>query len=163
LSERRWSKRWPSWKRLCGSGGRRWAELHARSIAFLTGHLAKARLERLLIGLGKTDFAWNIVDVGVKVTALMTEDIILRRVGTSEGDASCCLGAFAAISNAWRRIQRAGRARPRQVADLPAFLGRAGKPPGSIGTTSHLRRGRRADSFDRGSGGAGGNAVRRRR
>ena len=33
---------------------------------------------RRALGL-KTDFAWDIVDVGVKVAALMTEDIILRR------------------------------------------------------------------------------------
>ena len=47
---------------------------------FVTGHLAQARLERLLVGLGETDFAWEIVDIGVKVAALMTEEIIMRRL-----------------------------------------------------------------------------------
>ncbi|RVD66899.1 DUF6513 domain-containing protein, partial [Mesorhizobium sp. M7A.F.Ca.ET.027.03.2.1] len=48
----------------------------AERLVFLTGHLAKARLERLLAGLGRTAFAWEIVDVGVKVAALMSEDIV---------------------------------------------------------------------------------------
>ena len=47
---------------------------------FLTGHLARARLERILTDLGKTEFDWEIVDIGVKVAALMTEEIIKRRL-----------------------------------------------------------------------------------
>ncbi len=54
-------------------------------LVFLTGHLAKARLERLLGSLGETDFAWQVVDIGVKVAALMTEEIILRRLTLDEG------------------------------------------------------------------------------
>ncbi|RUU49348.1 dihydropteroate synthase, partial [Mesorhizobium sp. M7A.T.Ca.TU.009.01.1.1] len=57
----------------------------AERLVFLTGHLAKARLERLLAGLGRTAFAWEIVDVGVKVAALMSEDIVKRRL-TLTGD-----------------------------------------------------------------------------
>lgn len=100
-------------------------------IAFLTGHLAKARLERLLIGLGKTDFAWNIVDVGVKVAALMTEDIILRRVELAEGTTRVVLpgrfrGDLERLATHFNVQVVHG---PDEVADLPAFLGRAGKPP----------------------------------
>lgn len=100
-------------------------------IAFLTGHLAKARLERLLIGLGKTDFAWNIVDVGVKVAALMTEDIILRRVELAEGTTRVVLpgrfrGDLERLATHFNVQVVRG---PDEVADLPAFLGRAGKPP----------------------------------
>ena len=36
----------------------------AERLVFLTGHLAKARLEKLLAGLGKTEFAWEVVDIG---------------------------------------------------------------------------------------------------
>ena len=46
-------------------------------IVFLTGHLAKARLDRLLEGLGTTEFSWEVVDIGVKVAALMTEETAL--------------------------------------------------------------------------------------
>ncbi len=49
-------------------------------ILFLTGHLARARLEKVLASLGETPFAWSIFDVGVKVAALMTEAIIARRL-----------------------------------------------------------------------------------
>jgi dihydropteroate synthase-like protein len=51
----------------------------AESILFLTGHLAKPRLEAVLTSMD-ADFAWKVLDIGVKVAALMTEDIILRRL-----------------------------------------------------------------------------------
>ncbi len=100
-------------------------------IAFLTGHLAKARLERLLAGLGKTDFAWDIVDVGVKVAALMTEDIILRRVKLAEGTTRIVLpGRFRGDLDRLAGHFNVSAVRgPDEIADLPAFLGRAGKPP----------------------------------
>ena len=103
----------------------------AERLIFLTGHLAKGRLERLLTGLGETEFVWEIVDIGVKVAALMTEDIIKRRLKLDH-DAD--------------RIMLPGRYRgdlerlsahfgvpfvrgPDEIADLPAFLGRAGEAP----------------------------------
>ncbi|HEY6833587.1 MAG TPA: DUF6513 domain-containing protein, partial [Pseudolabrys sp.] len=49
-------------------------------IAFLTGHLAQPRLEKVLAGMKSPDFAWSVINVGVKVAALMTEAIIARRV-----------------------------------------------------------------------------------
>ncbi|TIM60726.1 MAG: dihydropteroate synthase, partial [Mesorhizobium sp.] len=57
----------------------------AERLVFLTGHLAKVRLERLLAGLGETEFAWEIIDIGVKVAALMSEDIIKRRLSLAGG------------------------------------------------------------------------------
>ena len=44
----------------------------AERILFLTGHLARPRLERILAETGGLDFAWSVLDVGVKVAALMT-------------------------------------------------------------------------------------------
>src|SRR5829696_8158045 len=49
-------------------------------ILFLTGHLARPRLEKVLSGLSDAGFEWSIFDVGVKVAALMTEAIIARRL-----------------------------------------------------------------------------------
>jgi dihydropteroate synthase-like protein len=49
-------------------------------ILFLTGHLARPRLEKVLAGLGRADIEWSVFDVGVKVAALMTEAIISRRL-----------------------------------------------------------------------------------
>ena len=51
----------------------------AERILFLTGHLARPRLEKVLAG-AELGFAWSIVDIGVKVAALMTESIIIRRL-----------------------------------------------------------------------------------
>jgi dihydropteroate synthase-like protein len=52
----------------------------ADRILFLTGHLARARLETVLAGAGNLGFEWSVFDVGVKVAALMTEAIITRRL-----------------------------------------------------------------------------------
>jgi dihydropteroate synthase-like protein len=52
----------------------------AERILFLTGHLARSRLEQVLAGAGELGFEWTILDIGVKVAALMTEAIILRRL-----------------------------------------------------------------------------------
>ena len=100
-------------------------------IAFLTGHLAKARLERLLTGLGETSFAWEIVDVGVKVAALMTEDIIRRRVRLGEAVTRVVMpGRFRGDLDRLAEHFGVPVVRgPDEIADLPAFLGRAGVPP----------------------------------
>ena len=52
----------------------------ADSILFLTGHLARPRLEKVLGDIGYPGFTWSVFDVGVKVAALMTEPIISRRL-----------------------------------------------------------------------------------
>ncbi len=49
-------------------------------ILFLTGHLAQSRLEKVLQGMAPADFDWTILNVGVKVAALMTEPILMRRL-----------------------------------------------------------------------------------
>ena len=49
-------------------------------IAFLTGHLAQPRLEKVLGSMKDPGFDWSVINVGVKVAALMTEGIIQRRV-----------------------------------------------------------------------------------
>ncbi|HEY2927165.1 DUF6513 domain-containing protein [Piscinibacter sp.] len=49
-------------------------------IVFLTGHLAKASLERVLAGIASAPFTWEVRDIGVQVAALMTADMIRRRV-----------------------------------------------------------------------------------
>jgi hypothetical protein len=41
----------------------------AERLLFLTGHLARPRLERVLAEVHRPDFEWTIVDIGVKVAA----------------------------------------------------------------------------------------------
>ncbi|TWG94962.1 dihydropteroate synthase-like protein [Mesorhizobium sp. J18] len=98
---------------------------------FLTGRLARPRLEKVLAGLGETEFDWEIIDTGVKIAALMTEEIIKRRVKLPEGTSQVIVpGRFRG------EPERLGAhfgvpflRGPDEVADLPAFLGREGKPP----------------------------------
>ena len=49
-------------------------------LLFLTGHLALPRLERMVASFGEAAQDWRIHDIGVKVAALMTQEIILRRL-----------------------------------------------------------------------------------
>src|SRR4051812_22998275 len=54
-------------------------------LLFVTGHLAEPRPRRVLEGMGETPFAWEVRNLGVKVAALMTPEIIRRRIGPLEG------------------------------------------------------------------------------
>ncbi|MEP9396530.1 DUF6513 domain-containing protein [Mesorhizobium sp. KR2-14] len=103
----------------------------AERLVFLTGHLAKARLERLLAGLGETEFSWEIIDIGVKVAALMTEEIIKRRLNMPEGaDRVIVPGRYRGDLDRLSAHFNVPFVRgPDEIADLPAFLGRAGEPP----------------------------------
>ena len=103
----------------------------AERLIFVTGHLAKGRLERLLAGLKEAPFSWEIVDIGVKVAALMTEDIIKRRLKITPGTDRVILpgryrGDLDRLSLHFGLPFVRG---PDEVADLSAFLGRPGGPP----------------------------------
>lgn len=54
-------------------------------ILFLTGELAEPRLRRVLAALEPLDFRTTVVNLGVKVAALATTEIVLRRLGSTEG------------------------------------------------------------------------------
>jgi dihydropteroate synthase-like protein len=96
-------------------------------ILFLTGHLARPRLEKVLSGMGDTPFDWSIHDVGVKVAALMTEAIIARRlprpVAASRillpGRCRADLGRLTAALGL--PVERG----PDELKDLPAYFGKA--------------------------------------
>jgi dihydropteroate synthase-like protein len=94
-------------------------------LLFLTGHLAAPRLTRLLAGLGETGFAWEVRDVGVKVAALMTTPILLRRLPRPLGADRVILPGragvdTAALAAAFGVPFEHG---PDELADLPEHLG----------------------------------------
>ena len=95
-------------------------------LLFLTGHLAKPRLERLLAGLGETEFTWEVRDIGVKVAALMTEGIIRRRLTRPvEADRVMVPGRCRADLDKLSLDLGVPILRgPNELEDLPAFLGR---------------------------------------
>ena len=103
----------------------------AERILFLTGHLAERRLHRLLSGIVGPDFEWQVVDIGVKVAALMTEPIILRRLLRPVTATRVVLPGRAGVDPA--RLSAAFgvsfQRGPDELADLPAWLGRGGTPP----------------------------------
>ncbi|MCP3053605.1 DUF6513 domain-containing protein [Aurantimonas marianensis] len=100
-------------------------------LLFLTGHLARPRLERLLQGLGATEFDWAIADIGVKVAALATGEIIARRLEQPVvADRVILPGRCRAdIDHLSQHFGVPFVRGPDELADLPAFLGRKGAPP----------------------------------
>ncbi len=100
----------------------------AESILFLTGHLARPRLEAVLVGM-QASFAWKVLDIGVKVAALMTEEIIARRLPKPvEADRIMLPGRCRADLD--RLCDRFGVPfvrGPDELKDIPAFFGRASR------------------------------------
>lgn len=99
-------------------------------IVFLTGHLAHPALERVLHGLAPTPFTWEIRDIGLQVAALMTADMIRRRVPAPvQADRMIvpgrCMGDVAALSAHYGIPVERG---PEELKDLPRFFKRAQQP-----------------------------------
>jgi dihydropteroate synthase-like protein len=98
-------------------------------LLFLTGHLAYPRLERIMRSLGETPFTWEIRDIGVKVAALMTEAIILRRLARPVAvdriilPGRCRADLAHLASELGVPVTRG----PDELSDLPAYLGRGGQ------------------------------------
>ncbi|MCG8360888.1 MAG: DUF6513 domain-containing protein, partial [Kiloniellales bacterium] len=100
-------------------------------LLFLTGRLAKQRLEKLLAAMAPADFTYEVRDVGVKVAALMTGDLIRRRLATPlEADRAILPGRYrGALEDLSAHFGLPFERGPEELSDLPAFLGRKGPPP----------------------------------
>ena len=101
----------------------------AEHVLFLTGHLARPRLEKVLAGLADVGFSWSIVDIGVKVAALMTEAIITRRLPRPVAAARVivpgrCRADLARLSAEFGVPFERG---PDELKDLPAYFGKGGR------------------------------------
>ena len=98
-------------------------------LVFVTGKLARPRLEKVASALPPERFAWSIADSGVKVAALMTEEIIKRRVTLPEGatrivlPGRCRANPEALAAHFGLPVERG----PDEIVDLPAHLGLAGR------------------------------------
>jgi dihydropteroate synthase-like protein len=98
-------------------------------ILFLTGHLARPRLEKVLASLDDAGFEWSVFDVGVKVAALMTEAIIARRLPRPVGAERIllpgrCRADLARLSAEFGVPFERG---PEELKDLPAYFGKHGR------------------------------------
>jgi len=110
----------------------------AERILFLTGHLARARLEKVL-NEGSFGFDVSIVDIGVKVAALMTEAIIARRLPRPVAadrvvlPGRCRADLERLSAELGVRFERG----PDELKDLPAYFGKRGR---SLDLTRHDMR-----------------------
>lgn len=98
----------------------------AGKILFITGHLAESRLKSVLESM-EPEFEWRVLDIGVKVAALMTEDIILRRLSDAGGADKImlpgrCRADLDRLSAHYGVPVERG---PDEVKDIPVFFGRA--------------------------------------
>jgi len=99
-------------------------------IVFLTGHLAQPQLQKVLAAIAEAPFTWEVRDVGVQVAALMTAELIRRRVpaplqasrmivpGRCRGDMDALTAHYGVP------VQRG----PEEMKDLPQFFNRQAKP-----------------------------------
>jgi dihydropteroate synthase len=100
-------------------------------ILFLTGSLAERRLQRTLEAMGSEDLDWQVRPVGVKVAALMTTEIIRRRLKSLDGATRVLLPGrsrvgLAALSAEFGVPFERG---PDDLKDLPRHFGRPGGLP----------------------------------
>jgi dihydropteroate synthase-like protein len=99
-------------------------------IVFLTGRLAEKSLIRVLEGMAPAPFSWEIREIGLQVAALMTADMIRRRVSTPLTAQRVivpgrCRGDLAALTEHYGvRFERG----PQEVKDLPQFFGHEAQP-----------------------------------
>lgn len=96
---------------------------------FLTGKLAEKSLHKVLAEMQPTGFKYRIVQLGVSVAALMTPELIMRRL-TDKGDASkillpgLCRGDLAPLEVRYGVPVERG---PEDLKDLPQYFGRGGR------------------------------------
>lgn len=114
-------------------------------ILFLTGRLAQPSLERVLASMDAVPFTWEVRELGLQVAALMTADMIRRRLALPLPGAPVngaldtpaprrvdriivpgrCRGDVAALAQHFGISVQRG---PDEVKDLPQFFDRAAKP-----------------------------------
>jgi len=105
-------------------------------ILFLTGRLAEPALQRVLAGIEQAPFTWELREIGLQVAALMTADMVRRRVTLPEPGGTArrpdriivpgrCRGDVEALSSHFGVPVQRG---PEELKDLPRFFQRAARP-----------------------------------
>lgn len=99
-------------------------------ILFLTGRLAQPQLEKVLAGIDDAPFTWEVRELGLQVAALMTADMIRRRIAAPLNANRVivpgrCRGNLDELSAHYGIPVQRG---PEELKDLPRFFDRAAKP-----------------------------------
>ncbi|WP_334107233.1 DUF6513 domain-containing protein [Methylobacillus sp.] len=101
----------------------------SENILFLTGKLAEKSLHKILEDMQPTEFNYRVAQLGVTVAALMTPQLILRRLPDA-GDANriivpgLCKGDLGMLVEKYGIPVERG---PDDLKDLPQFFGRGGR------------------------------------
>lgn len=93
-------------------------------ILFLTGKLAEKQLRQILADMAP-EFSYTVLEMGIKVAALMNADMIARRLNDTHGATRIiipgrCPGDLVALSEKLGVPVERG---PEEVKDLPLYLG----------------------------------------
>lgn len=97
---------------------------------FLTGKLAEKSLHKVLAGMQPAGFNYRVEQLGVSVAALMTPELILRRL-KDKGDADrimlpgLCQGDLAPLAARYGVPVERG---PEDLKDIPRYFGKGSKP-----------------------------------
>ncbi|MBX9962726.1 MAG: dihydropteroate synthase [Burkholderiales bacterium] len=96
-------------------------------LLFLTGRLAEKSLKRTLTAMASPPFEWEVRELGLSVAALMTADMIERRLSKVEGFDRIivpgrCRGDLDRVAAHLGMPVVRG---PEELADLPKFFGRS--------------------------------------
>ncbi len=103
----------------------------SESLLFLTGKLAEKSLHQVLASMQPAPFKYRITQIGVSVAALMTPELIARRL-PDVGDASkvivpgLCCGDLTMLEDKYGIPVARG---PFDLKDLPQYFGRGGSNP----------------------------------
>lgn len=103
----------------------------SESLLFLTGKLAEKSLQQVLASIQPTPFKYRVTQIGVSVAALMTPELIARRL-QDVGDATqvivpgLCCGDLTILEDKYGVPVARG---PVDLKDLPQYFGRGGKVP----------------------------------
>ncbi len=102
----------------------------SEQILFLTGKLAEKRLHRVLDAMPEKDFEYEVKNIGVSVAALMTAEMIGRRLEEANGFdriivPGLCRGDLEELG---KKLNVPISRGPIDLKDLPVFFGRDGKP-----------------------------------
>ncbi|MEO8420328.1 MAG: DUF6513 domain-containing protein [Hyphomicrobium sp.] len=102
-----------------------------KKLLFLTGRLAEPRLAETVAAMGLPNGSWRIANLGIKVAALMTENIVRNRLKEPlEADRVIVPGR--SRMNLGHLEEHYGvpfERGPDEIVDLPQFFGHDGKPP----------------------------------
>lgn len=102
----------------------------AEHLLLLTGKLAEGSLRRVMQSIAPSTFTYDILNIGVSVAALMTADMVARRLADTRGATrilvpGLCTGDLEAAS---RKLGTPIERGPVDLKDLPAFFGTDGRP-----------------------------------